>query len=140
LPQLVSFFLQELCRQEGRRVVAADPSLITLLAHHDWPGNLRELKNLLERMLLLATETESLSARDLPADFSVTETLEALKPMTLPSGLTGSLRELRARFEKSLIEDRLRTAGGQVSKAAESLGVERTHLHRKMRQYGLTSS
>ncbi|NJL29177.1 MAG: sigma-54-dependent Fis family transcriptional regulator, partial [Thermoanaerobaculia bacterium] len=103
------------------------------LVHYGWPGNVRELRNLVERMVIMAPG-EEITTADLPEPLR-RETDDRLG--WLAEEELGSLRSARAVFEKRYIERKLEQCGGNVSKTAELLELERSHLYRKLRAYGL---
>ncbi|MBS1983345.1 MAG: sigma-54-dependent Fis family transcriptional regulator [Bdellovibrionales bacterium] len=137
IPSLANHFLDVLSRDNGRVRPELRPELIAWMQSYDWPGNVRELRNLIERMLIMGRDQNSLGLADLPEELQSVGAPSGPVPSQSLINAPGTLRELRAQFEKFVLEDRLGKLGGNVTKAAESLGVERAHLHRKMKQYGL---
>jgi two-component system nitrogen regulation response regulator NtrX len=140
VPLLAKHFVEELSREYGRAPPPIGEDLAQWLVAYDWPGNVRELRNLLERMIIMGGGQEKLGVADLPEELQLTRLSPGvsggLEPVRDPAG---PLRELRAQFEKMILEQRLERFQGNVTRAAESLGIERAHLHRKMKQYGLSS-
>ena len=141
--EIFDFFLARASADQGLSKAALSPELRTWLLTYDWPGNIRELKNLSERILILAgEETKTLTIGHLPEEIQNAATNPEefsdvdFRSLTDPDG---PLRKLRAEFEKSIILQRLHKMGGNVTKTAESLGIERAHLHRKMRTFGIHS-
>lgn len=143
IPMLCRSFIDEACEQNGTGQKRIDDSTLALLCRHQWPGNVRELRNVIERMVILSDG--DLSPEDVPPEirgddedtapdadalFSVAE-----GGIVLPEGL--SLREFREAVERAFILRRLDELGWNVSRTAESLGVERTHLHKKMKVMGI---
>jgi two-component system nitrogen regulation response regulator NtrX len=125
-------FAAVLSRQYGRKVTVT-PGAIQALESHSWPGNIRELRNLIERLIILT-----------PGDAIVGDhVVAALRGASQTRGTVdvdgdhASLRDGREAFEKAFILKKLREAGGNVLRAAELLGLERSHLYRKMRAYGI---
>ena len=104
---------------------------------YSWPGNVRELKNLLERILIMNPGVSEITPSLLPDDMDANPVAGSLPDLENIKNLTGSLRELRARFEKTILEQRLKSQEGSVVKAAESLGIERAHFYRKAKQYSI---
>lgn len=138
---LAKYFVERLSRDYGRTPPQIGDDLTAWLEAYDWPGNVRELRNLLERMIIMTAGQARLSVSDLPEELQLVRlspgSSSGLDPVRDP---TGPLREIRAQFEKMILEQRLERFQGNVTRAAESLGIERAHLHRKMKQYGLTSA
>lgn len=137
LPDLIAHFMKFYCAESGRSQVKITPDLLEWMKHYEWPGNVRELRNLIERLLIMNPEKQEFSQNDLP------EELQSSIPVAIPldpivmGENSGSLRNLRARFEKQILEQRLIKFQGNVTKAAESLGIERAHMHRKIKQYDI---
>lgn len=133
VPLLVEHFVAYCARELGRRPQRLGPRAMGGLLDYDWPGNVRELRNFVERMMIMVPGDE-ITARDLPLP---------MRTGTSDSGRFyfghdfGSLREARAAFEKHFIERRLDEHGGNVSRAAEALDLERSNLYRKIKAYGI---
>lgn len=125
IPPLVREFLAEFGRQYGRpRIEIGDEALEMLAAYH-WPGNVRELKNVIERVLILNPRVLRIERKHLP-------------PLTQKSGSrsTGefaSLQQARDAYEREYILKKIEEARNNISYAAELLGLERSHLYRKMK-------
>lgn len=117
------FFLDEANRELGRSVAGFDAGASALLARHDWPGNLRELKNVVRRAVLLAR-----SERITEADITITaaQPADAVRP----------LHDEVAEHDR--IAGALRSAGGNKSLAARLLGIDRKTLYNKLEKYGIT--
>ena len=130
IPLLVDYFLTTFSAEYGKRqkTITRD-ALVTFMAY-DWPGNVRELKNMVERLVIMvATDTIT------PADL-----LPPLVP-AIPVGEAGqepSLREAREAFERAFILAELRVNEWNVAKTADRLGIERSHLYRKLKSYQIT--
>ena len=103
------------------------------LRNHAWPGNIRELKNLVHRLLILG------SGADIDQDEIETALGGAPRPKVaseLP-GFDLPLKEAREQFERSYLEHQIRQTGGSISKVATRVGMERTHLYRKLKALGI---
>ena len=133
IPELVKEFLQEFGAQYGRPHVEMHPDALDALRQYHWPGNVRELRNLVERVLILNPKTLRIERRHLP-------TLVARDGAR--SGARGeefsTLQEAREAYERDYILKKLDECHGNVSRTAEALGLERSHLYRKMRALGVT--
>jgi two-component system nitrogen regulation response regulator NtrX len=131
VPALARHFAQQFSRAYGR-VRTLAPEALPALQAYPWPGNVRELKNVIERLVILT-----------PGDViglpEVRRTIGAVEAPVAPDLFRGvtSLREGRENFERQFILKKLEEAGGNVVRAAELLGLERSNLYRKMRAYGI---
>ncbi len=132
IPLLVHHFLELLAKEQGRRPKSISAAALEHLRAYPWPGNVRELSNVVERMMIMAPERE-IGALDLPARIrgEGDSSRLALAEGDLP------LREARRLFEKGYIERHLEKTQGNVSRTAEALELERSHLHRKIKAYGI---
>ena len=147
IPTLARAFLRDFCRQHGGHDKPVEPEVFDLLQQRAWPGNVRELRNVIERMVILS-EAE-ITADDVPPDHLGDAARASAEAAGLPiasdhpdasaatpgSGL--SLREFRDRNEIEYIRTTLRECDWNISRAAAQLGIERTHLHKKMRAFGI---
>jgi DNA-binding NtrC family response regulator len=131
VPALAAHFAEAACRRNHWRPRRLAPDAIELLRQQPWKGNVRELRNAVERALILS-EADPLTAADVRAALP---TAGAPRPGVVPS--EGALRDLVDGFEREVIRERLRVSGGHVTNAARSLGLERSHLYKKCKQLGL---
>lgn len=135
VPELVRFYADWFPNHQGLPYRSFPVSAQNRLRNHTWPGNIRELRNLVQRLLILGNE----------GDVSVAEVDEALKlNLSESGGASGHpeifqlpLREAREQFEREYLSYQLQLANGSVGKLAESVGMERTHLYRKLRALGI---
>jgi two-component system response regulator HydG len=125
---LTSFFLQEFGKQYGKRIVAISDRAAGLLRAHGWVGNVRELRNVIERAVLLC-EGDVLRSVDLPEEWLA----GATKSETACAGPLATLQEAEARH----ISQVLTHTHGQIGEAAQILGVHRNTLARKIKEYSL---
>ena len=125
---LAEHFLRRFAAETGQARKALSPSAAAKLRAYPWPGNVRELRNVAERLAILLPG-ERVEAEDVQLG-----TREEA-PAAIPAGLP--LREARDEFEKQYILARLRAFGGNVSRTADALGVERSNLYRKLHAYGI---
>ena len=136
VPELLRFYAEWFPNRENLPYRSFSVAAQNRLRNHSWPGNIRELRNLVQRMLVLGGEGEVTVAeveealRQSPAEAAIgTEQHPPL--FDLP------LREAREQFEREYLVFKLREAGGSVGKLAEAVGMERTHLYRKLRALGI---
>jgi two-component system nitrogen regulation response regulator NtrX len=125
---LAEHFLRRFAAETGRQPKRLSDAARDLLLAHTWPGNVRELRNVTERLTILAPG-EVIEARDIELGSGGEE--RSLFASNL------SLRDAREEFERQFILRRLRDFGGNVSRTAEALGVERSNLYRKLNAYGI---
>jgi two-component system, NtrC family, nitrogen regulation response regulator NtrX len=134
IPELIEFFMDQVSTAMGiaRRRIGADA--MAILQSHDWPGNIRQLRNNVERLMILAAgdpEAE-ITAAMLPSEVG------ALVP-SIPTGVGGEklmslpLREAREVFEREYLVAQISRFGGNISRTAEFIGMERSALHRKLK-------
>jgi two-component system nitrogen regulation response regulator NtrX len=124
IPLLVDHFLDILAEEYGQQKKSVSPEAIGSLQKHTWPGNIRELRNVLERLVIM-TPSKVISHVDMLAS-------EAPQPDYFGFA---TLKDARDAFEKDFIAGKLRENGWNVSKTAEVLGIERSNLHRKIKAY-----
>ena len=143
IPLLARYFVDQACAENGLAMRRMSEAAQAALVAYDWPGNVRELRNVMERMVILSDD--DLDIQDVPpeirgaAEESASDdfdsTLVGITAGTPPEGMT--LRDFREAVERAFIRRRLVELGWNVSRTAESLGIERTHLHKKMRLLGI---
>lgn len=130
IPLLARYFLERYSRRLGKRVTGFSQEAQLFLLHHDYPGNVRELENAVERAVALA-EGETITEKELPAEMTQRKMLRAPQDALTGYSTSWSL----ARLEREHIRAVLMKQKGNVSKTATSLGISRSTLWRKMRQY-----
>ncbi len=134
IPLLVKEFLHEFGTQYGRPHVEMTEDALAALRQYHWPGNVRELRNLVERVLILNPKTQRIERKHLP--MLVFRSPAATAPARAEE--FSSLLEAREAYERDYILKKLDEVHGNVSRAAESLGLERSHLYRKMKALGVS--
>jgi len=138
IPELVQYFLGLTAANMGVQPRKVGADAMAVLQSHDWPGNIRQLRNNVERLMILAVgdPNADISASMLPAEVG------ALVPV-VPSGLGGEkllslpLREAREAFERDYLVAQISRFGGNISRTAEFIGMERSALHRKLKSLGV---
>jgi two-component system nitrogen regulation response regulator NtrX len=137
VPLLVEHFVVQLARELGRRPKWLERPALERLQGYAWPGNVRELRNLVERLMIMAPG-ETIGLRDLPPGVRGDGAEIVDRPESIWEA--ASLRDARDAFEKQFIEKKLAELDGNVSRTAQALGLERSHLYRKMRALGIDGS
>ena len=127
--QLATYFLEEFARAYGRRPKQLAEEALAILYRYTWPGNVRELKNIVERLVITCPE-EIITASHLPPELLRTGERRA-------AGTYGSLQEARAAYERDLIVRKLEEHRWNMTRTAAALGLERSHLYRKMKSLGI---
>jgi two-component system nitrogen regulation response regulator NtrX len=138
VPELIDFFMDQISAATGlaRRRIASDA--LAVLQTHDWPGNVRQLRNNVERLMILSTGDVDgeVTAEMLPSEVG------ALVPTT-PNGAGGEklmslpLRDAREIFEREYLLAQIARFSGNISRTAEFIGMERSALHRKLKSLGI---
>jgi len=134
IPELVDEFLDEFSRETKKERKYLSPDALELLKKYPWPGNVREVKNLIERLAIMCPD-KVIETKDIPFPYN-TQKIEDKNFRDFSSFQT--LREARESLERLFISKKLEQYGGNISKTAEAIGVERSNLHKKMKIYGLS--
>ena len=140
IPVLAGHFNVRYCTQYGYRPKTVTPEALDVLVHYPWPGNIRELKNLIERLVIMTGPLKAeIDTDDIPDDFfrAPPPKPDASKSDAPHPAGGKSLREMKDQIERDVIIKALEEADGNVSKAAAALGIERTNLHKKMKAHGI---
>jgi two-component system nitrogen regulation response regulator NtrX len=136
IPLLVAHFMKRLSTQSGLAMREVGDDAMAVLQAHSWPGNVRQLRNIVERLLILATDdaAQVISADLLPSDLG----------SSAPWGGRGGdlvislpLREAREIFERDYLVAQINRFGGNISRTAAFIGMERSALHRKLKSLGV---
>jgi two-component system nitrogen regulation response regulator NtrX len=133
IPLLARHFLKEFSSTYGRRTREITDEAVDALMSYSWPGNVRELRNVIERIVIMNPTTSKLDRKHLPPLI--------YRDGGRRSGTTdfASLHQARAAYEKDYILKKLDENHGNVSRTAEVLGLERSHLYRKMKALGIAA-
>jgi two-component system, NtrC family, nitrogen regulation response regulator NtrX len=129
IPSLTREFLRSFGREYGRPRIEIGEDALDLLKQYHWPGNVRELKNILERVLILNPHANRIERRHLPMLVHRTGSRRTEEFSTL--------QHAREAYERDYILKKVDECHGNMSRAAESLGLERSHLYRKMKALGI---
>jgi two-component system nitrogen regulation response regulator NtrX len=138
IPMMVSQFMEQISKSTGLPIRRIGDDAMAVLQAHDWPGNIRQLRNNVERLMILTRgDPEAVITADLlPAEVG------ALLP-TLPTSTGGehlmslALRDAREIFEREYLVAQINRFGGNISRTAEFVGMERSALHRKLKALGI---
>lgn len=132
VPLLVKYFLKEFSSHYSRRTREITDDSVHILMNYAWPGNVRELRNVIERIVIMSPGAAKIERKHLP-------------PLVYREGSRrnatpgfSSLQQARSAYERDYILKKLEESKGNMSRAAEILGMERSHLYRKMKALGIS--
>ncbi|HKL70571.1 sigma-54 dependent transcriptional regulator [Salibaculum sp.] len=139
IPRLAEYFIARLHAEQGLPLRALSDEAGALLQTMPWPGNVRQLKNVVERILILGDSQDPIGTREIPAGG---ETGQADEERVILSGslATLPLREARELFEREYLLTQINRFGGNISRTANFVGMERSALHRKLKSLGVVTS
>ncbi len=138
IPELVQHFIEQIATATGLPMRRIGDDAMAVLLTHDWPGNVRQLRNNVERLMILAGGHGDV---DISADMLPPEIGALLPSMPMGGGaeqiMSLPLREARELFERDYLAAQINRFGGNVSRTAEFVGMERSALHRKLKSLGI---
>ncbi len=134
IPELLEFFVNYFVEQQGLPYRHFPVSVQNYLRGYKWPGNVRELKNLVQRLLILGTQ-ENVELDEI--EIVISKESKQMPVQEFNTNFELPLREAREQFEKAYLQYKLERANGSVSKVAKAVGMERTHLYRKLKSLGI---
>lgn len=138
IPELARNFIAQFHESQGLPLRELSDEAIALMQTMSWPGNVRQLKNLVERILILGEGSGPIEAKDLPRE---EEKVEEQGRVVLSGALaTLPLREAREAFEREYLLTQINRFGGNISRTASFVGMERSALHRKLKSLGVVTS
>ncbi len=138
IPELAEYFISRLNANQGLPQRSLSEETCALLQTSLWPGNVRQLKNLLERILILGENTDDILPSELPQ--SADQPSENGRIILSGSLATLPLREARELFEREYLMTQINRFGGNISKTANFVGMERSALHRKLKSLNVVTS
>ncbi|MEP2530517.1 sigma-54 dependent transcriptional regulator [Shimia sp.] len=138
IPMLAEHFIATFHEVQGLPMRGVSEEAVALMQTMIWPGNVRQLKNLIERVLILGDGTDAIDARELPSE---TGPAQEEDRVVLSGALaTLPLREAREAFEREYLLTQINRFGGNISRTANFVGMERSALHRKLKSLGVVTS
>jgi two-component system nitrogen regulation response regulator NtrX len=138
IPLLAEYFIKECNTNQGLALRELSDDASALMQTMVWPGNVRQLKNLIERVLILSDGSGPIEARELPGE---EESSNEEGRVVLSGALaTLPLREAREAFEREYLLTQINRFGGNISRTANFVGMERSALHRKLKSLGVVTS
>ncbi len=139
IPELAEHFLTDLNRTQGLPLRRLSDEAVALLQTMHWPGNIRQLKNVLERVLILGGDDMEIQASELPSPEPERASTEG-RVVLSASLATLPLREARELFEREYLMTQINRFGGNISRTAAFVGMERSALHRKLKSLSVVTS
>jgi DNA-binding NtrC family response regulator len=136
IPELASGLATRLTEAGDAPYHSFDTAALNALRNAEWPGNLAQLENVVKR-LLLAAKQEVIGLEEVQQILQEFQGLEAVADVPLPISFDQPLREARDEFERLYFDHHVAQAGGNMSRVADAVGLERTHLYRKLKQLGI---
>lgn len=141
IPALAAHFIKLYSKQSGQPARELDQSAIMALQGYDWPGNVRQLRNVMEwTMIMGGAIKEPIEKKDLPPEITGEVAGGESRAAVMQDYLTYPLREAREAFERDYLDRQLSRFGGNISKTAAYVGMERSALHRKLKTLELSSA
>ena len=138
IPLLADHFISQCNTSQGLALRPLSEEAVALMQTMTWPGNVRQLKNLIERVLILGDGNGPIEARELPTD---EDKGDGEGRVVLSGALaTLPLREAREAFEREYLLTQINRFGGNISRTASFVGMERSALHRKLKSLGVVTS
>ena len=134
VPELLTYYVDKLVDSEGLTFRRFSVAAQNRLRNYPWPDNVRELKNLVRR-LLFSGSSDDIALEEVEAEISAAAPLD--EPLVKQDLLALPLREAREQFERAYLQQQLVLCGGKVGQLAKRVGMERTHLYRKLRSLGV---
>jgi two-component system nitrogen regulation response regulator NtrX len=138
IPMLVDYFMQRSAEMLGLATREVSQDALSALQNYDWPGNVRQLRNIIESLLIMAPGEgdEVIRVDVLPPEIS-SPTPASLMPDNSAEIMSMPLREAREVFERKYLMAQVGRFGGNISRTAEFIGMERSALHRKLKTLGV---
>jgi len=136
IPQLMEIFLGECAKQNRSKKKTVTQNALNLLLNYSWPGNVRELKNLVERLAIMVGK-DVIDDYDLPSPYNP-DSGDSMASVETGLFFSSSLRDAKRIFEKEFIKRKLIQYSNNITKTAESIGVERSYLYKKLKILNLS--
>ena len=137
IPMISNFFIDELSEKQGLPKRKLSQKAVVHLQSRNWPGNIRQLRNVLERSLILGSQSGEISI----AELQTKEIIKSDNSLEMDGNMLGlPLREARELFEKDYLVAQINRFGGNISKTSQFVGMERSALHRKLKTLNVVTS
>jgi len=132
IPQLMEIFFDECAKQNRSKKKVVTQNVLDLLLNYSWPGNVRELKNLVERLAIMI-DKDVIDEYDLPSHYNP-KAKDDIASVEARLFLSNSIKEAKEMFEREFIKRKLIQNSNNVTKTAEAIGVQRSHLYKKLKK------
>ena len=146
IPDFIDFFVKKFGEETGKKIKSIAPDTLSYLENYDYPGNVRELKNMIERMVILSgsdgvlrAEAETVGASGL-SGASAASAESGAETLTGGEHIEMNFREARDEFEKAYIMKALKVEKGNITRAAEAIGLSRRQLFNKITDLGIDAN
>jgi len=138
IPALIHQIMNQLSVATGILPKNIDADAMSALQAHDWPGNVRQLRNVVERLLIMSADNETISIDMLPSE--IISDISIVRPSMNNDIMSLPLRDAREKFEREYLKLQVGRFNGNISRTAEFVGMERSALHRKLKSLGLAGN
>ncbi len=138
IPPLVNQIMSQIATATGVSPKLTDTDAMAALQAHEWPGNVRQLRNVVERLLIMSADSPTITIDMLPSEI-VSDT-SVVRPSMNNDIMTLPLRDAREKFEREYLKVQVSRFDGNISRTAEYVGMERSALHRKLKNLGLAGN
>ena len=140
IPELAEFFIESFNKSQGLPFRELSDDAVAMLQTMAWPGNVRQLKNVIERVLILGSDKGDIGAGEIPGSGTDNDEQEEGRVVLSGSLATLPLREAREMFEREYLLTQINRFGGNISRTAGFVGMERSALHRKLKSLNVVTS
>lgn len=138
IPPLVNQIMSQIATATGVSPKLTDTDAMAALQAHEWPGNVRQLRNVVERLLIMSADSPTITIDMLPSEI-ISDT-SVVRPSMNNDIMTLPLRDAREKFEREYLKVQVSRFDGNISRTAEYVGMERSALHRKLKNLGLAGN
>ncbi len=138
IPPLVNQIMSQIATATGISPKLTDADAMAALQAHEWPGNVRQLRNVVERLLIMSADSPTITIDMLPSEI-ISDT-SVVRPSMNNDIMTLPLRDAREKFEREYLKVQVSRFDGNISRTAEYVGMERSALHRKLKNLGLANN
>jgi two-component system nitrogen regulation response regulator NtrX len=138
IPALVHQIMNQLSVATGFSPKNIDTNAMSALQGHEWPGNVRQLRNVVERLLIMSADNETITIDMLPSE--IISDASVVRPSINNDIMSLPLRDAREKFEREYLKVQVSRFNGNISRTAEYVGMERSALHRKLKNLGLAGN